>query len=138
MAHTPGRGAVIDLGAIPNDEPGMSPMELWCNESQERYVLCIDAPKLEDFAAICRRERCPFAVIGEINGTGVLVLEDHKNGTRPVDLPLEVLLGKAPKMLRDVRRETPPQTPLALADIDLREAAYRLAEISRRWPTRPS
>jgi phosphoribosylformylglycinamidine synthase len=126
VAHTPGRGAVIDLGAIPNDEPGMSPMELWCNESQERYVLCIDAPKLEDFAAICRRERCPFAVIGKIDGTGVLVLEDHKNGTRPVDLPLEVLLGKAPKMLRDVRRVTPPQAPLALADIDLREAAYRL------------
>ena len=60
--------------------------------------------KLDDFAAICARERCPFAVIGEIDDTGVLVLEDSKNGTRPVDLPLEVLLGKAPKMLRDVRR----------------------------------
>ncbi len=126
VAHTPGRGAVIDLAAIPNDEPGMSPMELWCNESQERYVLLIDAAKLEDFAAIARRERCPFAVIGEIDGTGVLVLEDRKNGTRPVDMPLDVLLGKAPKMLRDVRRVTPPQAPLALADIDLRDAAYRL------------
>ena len=125
VAHTPGRGAVIDLGAIPNDEPGMSPMELWCNESQERYVLCIDAGKLDDFARICERERCPFAVIGEIDGTGVLVLEDRKNGTRPVDLPLEVLLGKAPKMLRDVKRVTPPQAPLAVVD-DLREAAYRL------------
>jgi phosphoribosylformylglycinamidine synthase len=126
VAHTPGRGAVIDLQAIPNDEPGMSPMELWCNESQERYVLVVDTGKLEDFAAICRRERCPFAVIGEIDGTGVLVLEDRKNGTRPVDLPLEVLLGKAPKMLRDVRTIVPPQAPLELADIDLREAAYRL------------
>jgi phosphoribosylformylglycinamidine synthase len=126
VAHTPGRGAVIDLAAIPNDEPGMSPMELWCNESQERYVLCIDAGKLEDFAKICERERCPFAVIGEIDGTGVLVLEDRKNGTRPVDMPLDVLLGKAPKMLREVRTVKPPQAPLALADIDLRDAAYRL------------
>jgi phosphoribosylformylglycinamidine synthase len=126
VAHTPGRGAVIDLAAIPNDEPGMSPMELWCNESQERYVLIVDAGKLDDFASIARRERCPFAVIGEINGTGVLVLEDHHNGTRPVDLPLEVLLGKAPKMLRDVRRVTPPQEPLGLGAIDLRDAAYRL------------
>jgi phosphoribosylformylglycinamidine synthase len=126
VAHTPGRGAVIDLAAIPNDEPGMSPMELWCNESQERYVLVIDAAKLEDFAAIARRERCPYAVIGTIDGSGVLVLEDRKNGTRPVDMPLDVLLGKAPKMLREVRRVTPVQAPLALADIDLRDAAYRL------------
>jgi phosphoribosylformylglycinamidine synthase len=126
VAHTPGRGAVIDLHAIPNDEPGMSPMELWCNESQERYVLCVDAAKLDDFAAICERERCPYAVIGEIDGTGVLVLEDTKNGTRPVDLPLEVLLGKAPKMSRAVKSARPIQAPLRLDDIDLREAAYRV------------
>jgi phosphoribosylformylglycinamidine synthase len=126
VAHTEGRGAVIDLGAIPNDEPGMSPMELWCNESQERYVLCVDAARIEDFAAICHRERCPFAVIGEIDDTGVLVLEDRLHGTRPVDLPLEVLLGKAPKMLRDVRAVTPAQAPLDAGGIDLTEAAYRL------------
>jgi phosphoribosylformylglycinamidine synthase len=126
VAHTPGRGAVIDLAAIPNDEPGMSPMELWCNESQERYVLIVDAARLDEFAKICERERCPFAVLGEIDATGVLVLEDRRNGTRPVDLPLEVLLGKAPKMLRDVRAVTPAQAPLALTDIDLRDAAYRL------------
>src|SRR6185312_5315331 len=126
VAHTPGRGAVIDLHAIPNDEPGMSPMELWCNESQERYVLIVDASRLEDFAKICERERCPFAVLGEIDGSGVLVLQDKKNGTRPVDLPLEVLLGKAPKMLRDVRAVRPGQAPLALANFDLRDAAYRL------------
>jgi phosphoribosylformylglycinamidine synthase len=78
VAHTPGRGAVIDLAAIPNDEPGMSPMELWCNESQERYVLLVDAARLDDFAAICRRERCPYAVLGAIDGTGVLVLEDRR------------------------------------------------------------
>jgi phosphoribosylformylglycinamidine synthase len=125
VAHTPGRGARIDLAAIPNDEPGMSPMELWCNESQERYVLLIDAARLDDFAAIARRERCPFAVIGEIDDTGVLVLEDNARGNRPVDLPLEVLLGKAPKMLRDVRRVQPPQEPFAIAP-DFRDAAYRV------------
>jgi len=124
VAHTSGRGAVIDMAAIPNDEPGMSPMELWCNESQERYVLCIDASKLEDFAQICRRERCPFAVIGEINDSGVLRVVS--NGVATVDMPLDVLLGKAPKMLRDVRSVKPVQSPLMLADIDLREAAYRL------------
>ena len=126
VAHTPGRGARIDLGAIPNDEPGMSPMELWCNESQERYVLIVDAARLDDFAAIARRERCPFAVVGEIDESGVLVLEDRQHGTRPVDLPLEVLLGKAPKMQRDVRRVKPPQAAFATDALDLRDAAYRL------------
>ncbi|MEO8020006.1 MAG: phosphoribosylformylglycinamidine synthase [Pseudomonadota bacterium] len=126
VAHTPGRGARIDLAAIPNDEPGMSPMELWCNESQERYVLIVDATMLDDFAAIARRERCPFAVLGDIDGTSVLVLEDRKNGTEPVNMPLEVLLGKAPKMLRDVRRVTPPQLAFAVDKLDLRDAAYRL------------
>jgi phosphoribosylformylglycinamidine synthase len=126
VAHTAGRGARIDMAAIPNDEPGMSPMELWCNESQERYVLLIDAARLEDFAAIARRERCPFAVLGDIDDTGVLVLEDKLNGKRPVDLPLEVLLGKAPKMLRDVRRVTPPQAAMPTAGLDLCDAAYRL------------
>jgi phosphoribosylformylglycinamidine synthase len=126
VAHTPGRGAVIDLAAIPNDEPGMSPMELWCNESQERYVLCVEASKIDDFAAICERERCPFAVIGELDDTGVLVLEDRKNRTRPVDLPLEVLLGKAPRMHRDVRAVTPQALPFATDALDVRDAAYRL------------
>ena len=82
--------------------------------------------KLDDFTAIAQRERCPFAVIGEIDDTGVLVLEDRKHGTRPVDLPLEVLFGKAPKMLRDVRRVKPPQAPFATGKLDLRDAAYRL------------
>jgi phosphoribosylformylglycinamidine synthase len=126
VAHTPGRGARIDMAAIPNDEPGMSPMELWCNESQERYVLIVDAGKLDDFSAIAQRERCPFAVIGEIDDTSVLVLEDRLHGSRPVDLPLEVLLGKAPKMLRDVRRVQPSAFPFAAGKLDLREAAYRL------------
>ena len=118
--------AQIDMAKIPSDDPSLSPMQLWSNESQERYVLIVDASRLEDFARICERERCPFAVLGEIDGSGVLVLQDKKNGTRPVDLPLEVLLGKAPKMLRDVRAVRPSQAPLALANFDLRDAAYRL------------
>ncbi|HEU4781200.1 MAG TPA: phosphoribosylformylglycinamidine synthase [Steroidobacteraceae bacterium] len=126
VAHTAGRGARIDMAAIPNDEPGMSPMELWCNESQERYVLLIDAARLEDFTSIARRERCPFAVLGEIDDTGVLVLEDKQHGSRPVDLPLEVLLGKAPKMLRDVRRVSPSQGAFPTGALDLRDAAFRL------------
>ena len=126
VAHTPGRGARIDMAAIPNDEPGMSPMELWCNESQERYVCIVDAGRLDDFAAIAGRERCPFAVIGEIDGTGVLVLEDKPHGNRPVDMPLEVLLGKAPRMLRDVRRLRASQATFATGELDLRDAAYRL------------
>jgi phosphoribosylformylglycinamidine synthase len=126
VAHTEGRGARINLAAIPNDEPGMSPMELWCNESQERYVLIVEAAKIDEFAAICKRERCPFAVIGEIDDTGVLVVENATTGERAVDMPLDVLLGKAPRMLRDVRSIQNPALELATRDIDLADAAYRL------------
>ena len=101
-------------------------------------MLLIDAARLDDFAAIARRERCPFAVLGEIDDTGVLVLEDKQHGTRPVDLPLEVLLGKAPKMLRDVRRvdaatgcvRRPPRSTCAKPPI--------ACCASRPWPTRRS
>ena len=116
VAHTPGRGAVIDLRAIPNDEPGMSPMELWCNESQERYVLVRRRGAARRFRGdLPARALSRSPSSARSTPRGVLVLEDRKHGTRPVDMPLEVLLGKAPKMLRDVRRVTPPQTPLALA-----------------------
>ena len=93
-------GAVIDLRAIPSDEPGMSPMELWCNESQERYMLTIEARDVERFAAFCVRERCPFAVIGELTAKRDLVVRDATLGGEPVDMPMEVLFGKPPKMTR--------------------------------------
>ncbi len=106
-----GCGAVIDLRAIPNDEPGMSPMELWCNESQERYMLTIDAGDVPRFAAICERERAPFAVIGELTASRELVVRDAVLGGTPVAMPMEVLFGKPPKMTRQAARTrgNPPE-----------------------------
>ena len=97
-------GAVIDLRAIPNDEPGMSPMELWCNESQERYMLTIDAADVERFVAICERERCPYSVIGELTAKTDLIVRDSTLGNDPVAMPMEVLFGKPPKMTRRATR----------------------------------
>ena len=81
----------------------MSPMEIWCNESQERYVLVIAAAQLAAFGALCDRERCPFAVVGDVTDDARLRVDDPLFGNTPVDMPLEVLLGKPPKMTRDVR-----------------------------------
>jgi phosphoribosylformylglycinamidine synthase len=128
VAHS-NRGAVIDLRAVPNDEPGMSPMELWCNESQERYVLVVAADRVAGLEALCRRERCPVAVIGTLTGDGRLRVHDTLLGEDPVDLPLEVLLGKAPRMTRDVTSRRPSTTPLELGGLSLREAAYRVLRL---------
>jgi phosphoribosylformylglycinamidine synthase len=125
VAHS-GRGAVIELRAIPCAEPGLSPMEIWCNESQERYVLVVGADDIERFRALCERERCPVAVIGTLTGDGRLLVRDELLGATPVDMPLEVLLGKAPRMLRDVRSVAPPRPAFDFAGIDLREAACRV------------
>ena len=99
-----GCGAVIDLRAVPSDEPGMSPMELWCNESQERYMLTIEAGDVARFAAICERERAPYAVIGELTASRELVVRDAVLGGTPVAMPMEVLFGKPPKMTRQAAR----------------------------------
>jgi len=128
VAHSQ-RGAVIDLRAVPNDEPGMSPMELWCNESQERYVLVVAAERVADLEAMCRRERCPVAVIGTLTGDGRLCVVDSLLGVDPVDMPLEVLLGKAPRMTRDVASRAPVTAPLDLAGLSLRDAAYRVLRL---------
>jgi phosphoribosylformylglycinamidine synthase len=98
------RGAEIQLRNVPNAEPGMSPLEIWCNEAQERYVLAIAADDLDWFEATCRRERCPYAVIGILDDTGDLCVIDELAGNRPVELPMEVLLGKLPKTIMDIRR----------------------------------
>ena len=89
---------------VPNDEPGMSPLEIWCNESQERYVLAVEPENLPRFQAICERERCPFAVVGEATEELHLHLGDREFGNAPVDLPMSVLFGKPPKMHREVAR----------------------------------
>lgn len=99
------RGGRFELRNIPNDEPGMAPHEIWSNESQERYVLAVGPADFERFQAICERERCPFAVVGEATAEPQLTVTDSHFGNSPVDMPLEVLLGKAPRMHRSAVRE---------------------------------
>jgi phosphoribosylformylglycinamidine synthase len=128
VAHSH-RGAKVNLRAIPSAEPGMSPMEIWCNEAQERYVLAIEASGLDAFAAIAERERCPFAVIGEIDDSGILVVSDPLFRDDAVNMPIDVLLGKAPRMTRDVRGVEPPRRAFDASKIDLREALYRVLRL---------
>jgi phosphoribosylformylglycinamidine synthase len=129
LVHSARRGGRFDLRKIPNEEPGMSPLQIWCNEAQERYVLAIAPGELERFQAICERERCPFAVIGEASAEGQLVVSDAVFGNQPVDMELAVLLGKPPGMTRVVARERRELPPFETAGIDLRVAAYRVLRL---------
>ncbi|MEM9158634.1 MAG: phosphoribosylformylglycinamidine synthase [Verrucomicrobiota bacterium] len=126
LVNDAGKGGVFDLRKINNDEPGMSPLEIWCNESQERYVMAIPAARIDCFKKICERERCPFAVIGEATDERQLVLEDAHFNNRPIDIPLEVLLGKPPRMHRSETKLNRPQAPLELEGVSLEEAAKRV------------
>ena len=126
IAHGAGRGTEVNLRAAPSEESGMTPREVWCNESQERYVLAIAAESLAEFDAICRRERCPYAVLGPATDDGRLVVRDPVFGNAPVDMRLDALLGKAPKMLRDVRRARPARRRIDLSDVALHDACYRV------------
>jgi phosphoribosylformylglycinamidine synthase len=119
-------GAMIDLRAVPNDEPGMSPMELWCNESQERYMLTIEAHDLERFGAICDRERCPYSVLGELTKTRDLVVRDSVLGDEPVAMPMDVLLGKPPKMTRRAERAPFAAPPWQREHVSLSSAIDRV------------
>ena len=103
-----GRGGRFALRSILSDEPGMSPLEIWCNESQERYVMAVEPEDLDVFVAICRRERCPYAVVGEATEEQHLSLLDSQFDNKPVDVPMSLLFGKAPKMHRTATRELPP------------------------------
>jgi phosphoribosylformylglycinamidine synthase len=125
VAHS-ARGARIDMRSIPSAESGMSPLELWCNEAQERYVLALRPDALPQFTEVARRERCPFAVIGEIDASGQLVVVDPLFRNEPVDMPLEVLLGKPPRLKREVKSAVAPRRALDLGAIRLEEAAYRV------------
>ncbi len=138
LLHDSGVGGVIDLAAIPRDDPSLSPMQLWCNESQERYVLGIAAEHLDAFRAICARERCPHAVVG------VATVEEHLlvaecpldespipnpqfRGEAAIDIPMDLLFGKAPKMQRDAERGANARWPrLDTGAMDLREAGLRV------------
>ena len=126
LVNDGGRGGRFELRAIPNDEPGMAPLEIWCNESQERYVLSVDAADFECFKAICERERCPFAVVGEATEEKHLTVSDSHFGNKPVDMPLNVLLGKAPRMHRSASREGSLGDDFDAVGVDLEEAVGRV------------
>ncbi|WP_017445625.1 phosphoribosylformylglycinamidine synthase [Gayadomonas joobiniege] len=128
LVNDGGRGGRFNLRDVPNDEPGMSPLEIWCNESQERYVLAVAADKLDIFAAICERERALYAVIGEATSEQHLSLYDSHFDNQPIDLPLEVLLGKAPKMHKDVQSATRSADGMQLS-ADITEAGYRVLRL---------
>jgi phosphoribosylformylglycinamidine synthase len=129
LVHGGGVGGCFELRAVPNADPGMSPMQIWCNEAQERYVLAIAAESLPQFQAICERERCPWALVGEATEDPELVLGDGHFDNSPADLPLELLLGKPPKMVRDVHHRPFHKPELDLAGIDLHEAALRVLRL---------
>ena len=129
LVHGGGAGARCDLRAIPSEEPGMAPREIWCNEAQERYVLAIGTGDLERFRAIALRERCPFAVVGTASADHRLVVTDAHFDTRPVDMDLDVLLGKPPRMTRDVVHAPRSLKPLDLGGVDFRTAAYRVLQL---------
>jgi len=129
LVNDSGRGGRFELRAIPNDDPGMSPMQVWCNESQERYVLAVDEARMEEFEALCERERCPYAVLGEATEDQQLVLGDGYFDNTPIDLPMSLLLGKPPKMLREVRRLPGARSEFTTADVDIRDAAYRVLRL---------
>ena len=119
-----GRGAVFDLRKVPLEESGLAPKEIWCNESQERYVVALDPNGLPLFEQMCARERCPFAVVGVASEATQLVLEDGAGGERVIDMPMDVLLGKPPKMQRDVRRIARAERPLQLTGVKLEHVAF--------------
>ena len=129
LVHDAGRGGNFELRAVPNDDPGMSPMEIWCNEAQERYVLAIDAESLEEFKAICERERCPYAVVGEAVEDEHLLLCDAEFDNTPIDMPMPLLFGKPPRMLREATHHSFHKPALALEGVDLAEAAARVLRL---------
>ncbi|MDR3426810.1 phosphoribosylformylglycinamidine synthase [Silvimonas sp.] len=123
------RGAVFDLRKVPVEESGMAPREIWSNESQERYVLAIAPESLLAFEAMCERERCPFAVVGRATAEKKLVVADAHFGNDPVDMPMDVLLGKPPKMTRDVKRVAVQGQLFDSSILELKEATYRVLRL---------
>ncbi len=122
------RGGRFELRNVPNDEPGMSPLAIWCNESQERYVMAVEPHDLARFEALCERERCPYAVVGEATEEMHLQLTDSEFGNSPVDLPMSVLFGKAPKMHREIHRQPIVHNALKL-DVTVADATHRVLQL---------
>ncbi|HHC7345006.1 TPA: phosphoribosylformylglycinamidine synthase [Vibrio cholerae] len=123
------RGGKFQLRNVPNDEPGMSPLEIWCNESQERYVLAVAAEDMPLFDAICQRERAPYAVVGEATEEHHLTLEDSHFANTPIDMPMDILLGKPPKMHREASTLKVSSPALERSGIELNEAVDRVLRL---------
>ena len=130
ILHDGGRGGDIALRAIPNAEPGMAPLEIWCNEAQERYVIALRPAAVEAFGALCARERCPFAVVGYANVAEHLALRDalaaRDDATAPIDVPMDVIFGKPPRMERTAVHVAPRLEAFDTHDIVLAEAIERV------------
>ncbi len=129
LVYDGGRGAEFELREIHNDEPGMTPMQIWCNESQERYVIAVDPQRIDEFKKLCERERCPYAILGNTTEAQTLKVHDRHFDNYPVDMPLDVLLGKPPKMLRDVKRVAVEHKALDSHSIDITEAAFNVLRL---------
>lgn len=129
LLHGSNKGGRLELRAIPSADPGMSPVEIWCNEAQERYVLAIEQPDLPLFMDLAARERCPFAVLGEATEEQELLVQDSHFAHPVVDLPLNILFGNTPKLVRDVSSDFVEQAHLNLTGIDLQEAAERVLQL---------
>ncbi len=133
------RGGDISLRDIPNDDPSMSPMEIWCNESQERYVIALSADRLKEFALICDRERCPYAVVGQVIENPSFLVRDNKDSEKtleaglsdqfPVDLDMNFLFGSPPQGYKQCRRRTYKYTPLDFSDVDLGDGIERILRL---------
>ncbi len=124
-----GRGGRFELRNIPNDEPGMTPLEIWCNEAQERYVMAVAPSRMPAFQAICEREHCPYAVVGEATEEKHITLGDQRFENNPVDLPMSVLFGKPPRMHRTVTRQPAPEAQFDTSGIVLQEALTRVLSL---------
>ncbi|GHC15871.1 phosphoribosylformylglycinamidine synthase [Kushneria pakistanensis] len=124
-----GRGGLFDLREVPSAEPGMTPLEIWCNEAQERYVLAVAPESIALFESLCARERCPFAVVGEATEAHEITVVDEHFESRPIDLPMSVLFGKPPKMQRSFERRSVDQPSLMLDNLNLNEAMDRVLRL---------
>lgn len=123
------RGAEFQLRKIPSTEAGMSPMEIWCNEAQERYVLAIESKQLNLFTELCERERAPYAVLGQATEEQQLILNDELFSNKPIDMPLSVLLGKLPQMQREAHHTTDQHPALNIDNVEIQDAIARLLQL---------
>ena len=129
IIHDAGKGGFFELRKVNNAELGMSPMEIWCNEAQERYVLAVKEDQLELVMALCERERCPYSIIGYASDNEDLLIDDQLLQTKVVDIPMDVLFGKAPKVFREAKHITMPKSPLKKSRIEIQDAVDRLLRL---------